>query len=215
MCPRRLSESESEPESADLFVAVEIVTSVARVEEPDSAIRHGVARLVDLDDEGRVIKEFARLRFDQIEYGYGQSHGIAAIDIVDAHSQTFLDLHSALFDEDGELRARFGDIARLDPDLLVIDRIEVEAHDRFQSRAEELLEHVLRRWSYGCFAAVYVEDPDGDPELASLLSSRGFRRHEVDGVATFICALADVRPLLCGEQATRKRPASADDSSLH
>lgn len=178
-----------------LHVAVTVSERPCRVVEPDDAIRHVQARLFRYsEEEGEPSTPLATIDWLQIEYGFGIDYEVPAFDIADAHSQVLHELHTVLFDEDGEPRAPFDALAGVGHDVLVIEEVQVHAPEHFAVYAAELVEHVLRRWSYGCFAAVYVEDLTPAPELYGVLQERGFQWHKTHRFGIYVADLGAPRP---------------------
>jgi hypothetical protein len=166
-------------------VEVQIHSLPLRVIEPNDAIRHGRARLVRYSEAGDPGPELATLTWLQVEYGYALDHGVDGFEIADAESQDLHDLHCAVF-RDGCLREPFEQMAGVGHDLLVIERVEVASREHFKAYASELTEHVLRRWSQGCLAAVYMEDHPMDPQLIEVLLGRGFRWHKLADLGLYV-----------------------------
>jgi hypothetical protein len=197
-----------------LRVEVEIDSQPSRVDEPNDAIRHGHARLVRYTEEGEPGAELAALDWMQVEYGYGMDYGVDGDEIADAESQDLYDLHTALFAE-GNLRPPFDHLEGMGHDLLVIEQVEVKAPQRFDIYAAELIEHVLRRWSQGCFAAAYIEDRPMNPRLAEVLLARGFQWHKAPRFGLYVADLGTPRPELPGEAKSRTARQGSGDPMAH
>jgi hypothetical protein len=196
MSPDDAEDLDEEP--GNLHVDVQIQSSPARVKEPNDAVRHGLARLVRYSEEGEPGAELATLKWMHVEYAYGVDHGVDGFEIADAESQELHDLHCVLFDQ-GTLRAPFDEMGGLGHDLIVLERLDVLSGEHFEIYSAELIEHVLRRWSQGCFAAVYIEDRPMNPRLVEVLTSRGFRWHKTPNLGIYVADTGALRPELPGE----------------
>ena len=210
-----MAEDEDSDLLEDLYVDVLVTETPARVGEPDDAIRHCEGRLFRWKETGDKSDTLATIEWMQVEYGYGVNHGVPGFEIADAHSQELHDLHVVLFDENEQLRPGFDELGGLGSDLLVIELVKVNEAKNFDVYAAELLEHVLRRWSQGCFAAVYIEDAEPAPRLAELLLARGFQWRKSTSFGLYLADLNAVRPELPGEVPRLNRLGPPPGSSTH
>ena len=150
----------------------------------------------------------------QLEYGFALDQDTPSFEVADAHSQDLMVLHEAVFDANEDLRAPFDEFEFVANDILYIERVVIEEAENFRVYAAELLEHVLRRWAQGCFMAAYIWGSEEDPQLADVLTDRGFGLYKLNGFTVYAVDLARPRPPLAGEWPLQKI-ARRESGSTH